>query len=101
MTRDMANEIAELNESAQLLDGHDNAIVGMSGHCGMSPVVLYDPLKIIDNLMRNSDMTHEDAVEFYSYNIEGAYVGKHSPVYLIRLESMVNLNEPSVDKDKS
>ena len=64
------------------IDGHDDAILGPA--CiwrGSSrvDVLVYDAELIRENLMRDG-MSSEDAREFIEFNIEGAYVGEHTPV---------------------
>lgn len=53
-------------------DGHDNAIVGVVRRFN-DTFVLYDTEKVIKNLMADG-MTHEEAVEFFEFNIVGAHV---------------------------
>ena len=98
MTEEMADEIAELNQDAKILEGHANAIVGMVQQHGSDPVVLYDPLKIIHNLVVDNNITQEEAEEFYNFNIACAYVGPNTPMMLIRLESMGAHRESNVEK---
>ena len=74
--------ISEFNEEALLLDGYDEAIIGIAARCGQEAVVAYDEDKIIEILMR--DMDNEEACEFYHFNIAGAYVGPNTPM-LIKL----------------
>ena len=100
MTDRMRDEISEFNPNAVLLTGHDNAILGMISIPGRSPVVLYDPLKIIDNLMKDSDMSHEDAQEFFSYNIECAWVGDGTPAMLVRLEANGGDDDECVEENE-
>jgi len=77
--------IAEHNPQAILIDGYDKAIIGLASRCGGSVVVLYDPDIIVD-ILHAQGMTMEDAQEYFFFNIEGAYMGEHSPVFLTRLE---------------
>jgi hypothetical protein len=60
-------------------DGLDDAIVGVINRCG-TQALCYDINKVIAILMQ--DMPEEDAWEYFYYNIEGCYVGEHTPVYL-------------------
>ena len=46
--------------------------------------IVYSREKIIDIL--SEDMTREEAIEFYEYNILGAYMGEMTPIYLSELE---------------
>jgi hypothetical protein len=98
--RRMLDEICSHNDQAALLDGHDNAIIGMVRQHGSPCLVLYDPVKVIDNLMVNDGMSYDEAVEFYQYNIECAYTGKNTPAMLVRLESTGAENEGNMEEDK-
>lgn len=98
MTERMAAEINDLNHDAKVLDGHANAIVGMVQQHGSDPIVLYDPVKIIHNLIVDHNMNQEEAEEFYNFNIACAYVGPNTPMMLIRLETMGGGNESDVEK---
>lgn len=71
------------DSDALRIDGFDRAILG---HCftwdGNECVsrLVYSGETIIDMLCENHDMTDEEAEEYCSFNIEGAYMGKHTPV---------------------
>jgi hypothetical protein len=61
------------------LDGFDEAILGVVERIGLQ-AICYDTHKVIEILMK--DMTEEEAWEYYSYNMLGAYVGESTPVFL-------------------
>jgi hypothetical protein len=71
--------ITEEHPDLITLDGFDEAILGVAENHGVL-AVCYDRNKIISILMR--DMNAEEAWEYYEYNILGAYMGDHTPVYL-------------------
>jgi len=59
--------------------GFEDAIIG----CDMENYrFIMDKSKMIDILMERDEMTYEDAVEFCVYNIWGAYVSVHQPIYV-------------------
>lgn len=64
-----------------LLDGFDDAFVGVMTAFGSKVAAAYDTEKIIEKLMSDS-MDYDDAVEYFEFNIIGAYVGEHTPVFL-------------------
>lgn len=99
MNQELRNEISERNEDALLLDGHDNAIMGMATIPSIGTIVLYDTEIIIKNLMRDG-MDYEEAVEFFMFNIDGAYHGQGTPGMFTRLASLEGDNESDVDEDK-
>jgi hypothetical protein len=67
-------------EGLLFADGFDDAIIGIAERIGMEPVVAYDINKIIEILAR--DMPKEDAVEYFEFNILGAYMGERTPVFI-------------------
>jgi hypothetical protein len=71
--------IAEDYPELLTLDGFDEAILGIVERCDLL-VVCYDRNKILEILMR--DMNLDEAMEYFEFNILGAYMGEHTPVYL-------------------
>jgi len=43
---------------------------------------VYDRQKMIEIAVRDMEMTEEDAIEYLEYNVWGAYVGEHTPIYI-------------------
>ena len=64
-----------------LADGFEDAVIGYIEGMREAAVVVYDREKCIQILMK--DMSHEEAEEYFAYNVEGAYVGEMTPVYMI------------------
>jgi hypothetical protein len=58
-------------------DGFNEAIIG---ECIQSQRIIYDYEKMIEILMK--DMTQDEAMEYFDFNILGAYVGEYTPIYL-------------------
>jgi hypothetical protein len=71
-------------EGAVLLDGLDDAIVGIVEDFH-GPRILYSQQKILTILQERDLMTQSEAEEFYDYNIKGFYVGEQNPVFLINI----------------
>jgi hypothetical protein len=78
MTRDEINELAE---GAILLDGFDDCIIGIAEEFGNGPRILYSKEKIINKLME--DMSEEESLEYFDFNIIGGYFGEQNPIFLI------------------
>ena len=74
--------IAELNPTAIVLDGLDDAIVGVGHSKDLEPRLIYSINIIILTLMGRDKMTHLEAQEFYDYNIIDGYFGEHGPIFL-------------------
>ena len=64
------------------LDGFDNCIIGVVEEFGNGPRILYSKEKIIDELCE--EMTREEALEYYDFNILGGYFGEQNPVFYLK-----------------
>jgi hypothetical protein len=76
-------DINEFAEGAVILDGLDDAIIGIVEEFGNGPRILYSRQKILTILCERDFMTIDEAAEFYDYNIIGLYAGEQNPVFLI------------------
>ena len=73
------------NEDALLADGFEDAIVGVvAGRCAQPTLVVYDAEKCIEILTETTSMSRDEAVEFFEFNIEGAWEGENTPLFLWR-----------------
>lgn len=59
-------------------DGFDDAIIGLATTFNTTTVA-YSYEKIIEILMQEVDMTLEDALDHFGFNIAGSYVGEGTP----------------------
>jgi hypothetical protein len=59
----------------------DAAIVGVVTRIGLE-AVCYDMNKVIRLLIDHDRMTEDEAMEYIDYNMRGAWVGEHTPVFL-------------------
>lgn len=75
-------EISEINPNAFLCDGFDDAIIGMAERINLGPVVAYSVDKVIQILMERDKMEYEDAWDYFSFNIIGAWVGENTPIFI-------------------
>ena len=67
----------------------DAALVGLVTASRSAQVTCYDRDQVIDILMRDG-MDRDEAEEFFSFNIEGAYMGEATPVYLTSTKALVD-----------
>jgi hypothetical protein len=67
-------------EPIVLAVGLDDALIGMTDDLPHRAV--YSVRKILDILIVRDGMSEPEAVEFYEFNIAGAYVGEHTPIYI-------------------
>ena len=75
--------IHEIAEGAILLDGLNDAIIGVVEEFGNERRVLYSKDKIIGILMERDGMDASEADEFYDFNILGLHAGEQNAVFLI------------------
>lgn len=73
-------ELSAYHDDLLFADGFDDAILGVAERIGMEPVVAYSTPKIIEILAR--EMTEDEAVEYFEFNILGAYMGERTPVFV-------------------
>ena len=76
-------DIDEYAEGAVLLDGLEDAIIGIVEDFG-SPgrKILYSKPRILHILQDRDLMTYGEAEEFYDYNILGLYASEQNAVFL-------------------
>jgi len=63
-----------------LADGFDEAFLGIGSSFGGRNVAIYDRSKCIPIFER--DMSPTEAEEYFGYNVEGAYVGDYTPIFM-------------------
>jgi|TARA_R100000482_G_C5086165_1_gene128515 hypothetical protein len=73
----MREEILEYLDSALFADGFDDAILGFTD----AGVVVYDEGRCLEILMLNG-LEYDEAYEFYTFNVAGAYVGPKTPIFI-------------------
>ena len=81
------SKIKEINEYAEeveeeiiIYDAYEDAIIGLADRFGMDTSVAYDYDKVIKILME--DMSYEEAVEYFDFNVIGGWVGDSTPVFI-------------------
>lgn len=77
-------------ENILLLSGFEKAFIGIVDGKGTPPKACYDYEKCIDIIITQiadetdtSDL-YEEAVEYFDFNVAGAYMGESTPVFLRR-----------------
>ena len=65
-----------------LADGFEKAFMGIAiPNPSSEEVAVYDYDKCIGILKERDGMSEDDAVEFFYYNVVGAYVDKYTPIF--------------------
>jgi len=69
-----------MEEEIIIYDEYEDAIIGLADRFGMDTSVAYDYDKVIKILME--DMSYEEAVEYFDFNVIGGWVGDSTPVFI-------------------
>ena len=68
-----------MSEQTITADGLDQALIGKDYKRDRA---VYSIEKIVEILQVRDNMTHDEAIEFFDFNIGGAYVGEMTPLYV-------------------
>ena len=80
-----ADILAEQYSDVKLLqaDGFDDAILGVVfDNMNAVPRLAYSITKCLEVLMKRDGMTEEEALEFFDFNVQGAYMGEKTPIWV-------------------
>ena len=72
---------SEVPEGALLLEEFEDALVGY-GFQFSYPIAVYSRKRCIEILMDDGIIDYEDAMEYFDFNVAGAYMGESTPVFL-------------------
>lgn len=75
----MIDKIKLIDPTILIADGYDDCIIGLTFRDD-ELVALYSAERILEKLAQ--DMTDIEALEYFEYNIEGAYMGVKTPKYI-------------------
>lgn len=79
---EVSARLEEMDVSALSADGFDNAIIGVINIPNTPTRIAYSVTECINILMERDGMTYLDALEYFSYNVEGAYMGETTPIWV-------------------
>ena len=69
-----------------IADGLDHAFVGLMMRFNvLEPIACYDYDRVIQGYIEEG-MTEEEAIEFFEFNVIGAYAGPRTPCYVQRID---------------
>jgi hypothetical protein len=81
MTKEqLHSHLEDYEEEILLADGFEDAYMGIGRQFTKPPFAVYDRAKCIEIL--SSEMSEEEAEEYFQYNVEGAWVGENTPVFI-------------------
>jgi hypothetical protein len=93
----MSQSVSRIRAAIDAMDGSflllepamDVAIVGLVSGAGRQPVVCYDRDKVVQVLVERDGMERDEAEEFFDVNIEGAYVGPETPMFISSTQTLL------------
>ena len=71
----------QLSPDVIVADGFEDALIGV-GQQFNKAMAVYDRQKCIEILMERDGMSDEEAVEYFEYNVTGAWGGEYTPIFL-------------------
>jgi hypothetical protein len=84
-TTDIDELSMHAGEGVLLADGFEDAFIGIASRFGwIEPVAVYDFNKCIEIIMGDcgDDCDFEGALEYFHYNVIGAWVGEQTPIFV-------------------
>ena len=85
LTREDGLELEPEDPKTLLADGFEEALMGY-GTRFTHGVAVYSKRKCLDVLVERDEMSRDEALEFFDFNVSGAYVGENTPVFLEDLD---------------
>lgn len=83
MTRyELMELLQEDYEEVLLADGFEDAFVGIASRCASKDVAVYDLDRAVEVMVSRDGITHEEAMEYISFKVLGAYVGERTPWFI-------------------
>lgn len=83
INREVLNDyLNEVDEQILLMDGFDEAFIGISQRINEPVLAVYSFDKMVNLLMIRDGMEDEEAMEFIEYNCIGAWIGERTPIIL-------------------
>ena len=76
----MLEQLLEYFENEEFLkaDGFDEAVIGVEEP---SMRLIYSVTKCLEILVTNEEMSLEEAIEYFDFNVRSAYVGDKTPIW--------------------
>ena len=80
MSKRLLEGIIDYYEGEEILtaDGFDEAVIGIDEGSGR---IIYSVGKCIEILMVEQEMGLEESLEFFGFNVKGAYMGEKTPIW--------------------
>lgn len=84
MRKLVSDWLTDIGEESLFADGFDDAIIGLSyDPLADSYRVCYSIDKCYDCLVKDDEMSFDEAIEYFEYNVIGSYMGPRTPIFVI------------------
>lgn len=81
-------------------DGFDEAFLGVAERCGQPTIAIYSAEKCVEILARDGGMDYDEAMEYYLFNVVGAWVGPGTPAFLEKVVEETDGRQAEAVKQK-
>ena len=83
MKRNKLDDIVDQYPDAEILkaDGFDDCILGYEYGWDGNIRLIYSVDKVINRLNKKDKMPIDEAIEYFEFNMRGAYVGENTPIW--------------------
>jgi|TARA_R100001530_G_C4265769_1_gene141742 hypothetical protein len=71
----------EIIEGALIAEGFEKALIGF-GYQFNNPVAVYSKDKCLHVLMERDGMSSDEALEYFDFNVAGAWMGESTPIFI-------------------
>ena len=85
LRKNINQALEQMDETALLMDGFDEALIGFSQRINEPILAVYSWEKMMSVCIYRDQMTEEEAEEYISYNCTGAWVGEKTPIIVMPL----------------
>ncbi len=66
-------------------DGFDKAVIGVGANpISREEILVYDAGECVNILMERDGMDDEEAMDYFCFNVQDAYVGESTPMFVWR-----------------
>ena len=83
-SQDYLDEVTAENPDIVFYPEYTPALLGLSYMFGEEPRLVYDYDGVIAIIMKDSDMTMDEALDYFEFNVMGTYAGKATPCFMKR-----------------
>jgi len=82
MSKKISDLVAQVNPEAIVVDGMDEALIGLAYRSGISPVACYDKKRCAKIVMKEHKLSYQDALEWLEENVFSIYAGIYTPIFI-------------------